>query len=348
MRISRLEIFGFKSFMERFVLNFDEPLIAIVGPNGCGKSNIVDSLRWGLGETHAKQLRGSVLEDVIFNGSETRRPLGMAEVSITLRPHEGWHLGHLEEEPEDRFVDDAEREEGAFEQLAETVEEETGSEELARPLHSTLMSLEEAVPGLFDASEIQLTRRLYRSGESEYFINRVPCRLRDMSDFYRAIGLGPRGLSIVQQGQIGQIVTRRPTERRELLEEAAGISGIRVRIEAAARQLDKTYGNLERLADLIGEIDKQVRSLRRQANRAKRRDELKVELKDADIRLFQARTARLIRERGEVRRSKESLHVRLEELNRSIQSLSGEEEDLRARVEEIDVELTDMRREKES
>lgn len=338
--------------MERFVLNFDEPIIGIVGPNGCGKSNIVDALRWVLGETHAKQLRGSVLDDVIFNGSDTRRPLGMAEVSITIRPDEGW-FNPLRDEEEARMRELVAQTDASLSEderaLLET--EQESSQEAPVPediLRSSLAKLQEVVPGLFEAAEIQLTRRLYRSGESEYFINRVPCRLRDLVDFYRTIGLGARGLSIVQQGQIGEFISKKPTERRQLLEEAAGIAGFRVRIEAATRQLARTNDNIARLSDIIAEVDKQVRVLRRQANRAKRRDELKAALRNSEIEVFRHKAAGILGRKESVGRQQQSLEQTLQESQGTVNLLRADEERARGLLEELETELGDLRREKES
>lgn len=329
MRISRLEIFGFKSFLERFVLNFDHRIVGIVGPNGCGKSNIVDALRWGLGETHAKQLRGSVLEDVIFNGSESRRPLGMAEVSITIRPEREWH--HHSANGNGNGNGKGNHDVLELDELAQR-EQEGG-----------LLRLSEAVPGLFDAAEIQLTRRLYRSGESEYFINRVPCRLRDIVDLYRAIGLGSRGLSIVQQGQIGDIISKKPVERRELLEEAAGIAGFRVRIEAAQRKLEQTGLNMSRLSDIILEVEKQVVFLRRQAKRARTRNELKERERQVALDLFAARATEVVDRKERAAEQRKVLEEELAAARHRLGVLSADEERYRAEIEQIDVELSDRR-----
>ncbi len=373
MRITRLEIFGFKSFVDRFVLNFDTELIGVVGPNGCGKSNVVDALRWVLGETHAKQLRGSVLEDLIFDGSESRRPLGMAEVSITIRPDENWYQGEVKSESD--FLADALVED--IEDTGETEEgdQEPSQEDQASSLPHGFVVLEGgkdkdpadqdqpeaagvtnqilpdsilSIPGLFSASEIQLTRRLYRSGESEYFINKAPCRLRDMVDLYRVIGLGARGLSIVQQGTIGDIVKKKPVDRRELLEEAAGIAGIRARLEAANRKLDRTSDNLARLQDIITEVDKQVRSLDRQAKRAEKRKELKAGLLELETRQFVARSARIVVDKTSKEDAIKKLEQDIEEGKASLSTAEAEEERAKAELQQIEVSLVQKRRERDA
>ncbi len=359
MRISRLEIFGFKSFVERFVLNFDQKQIGIIGPNGCGKSNVVDALRWVLGETHAKQLRGSTLEDVIFNGSEARRPLGMAEVSITIVPDDAWRQAVAErdsslidalenlENAEVANTDEAEVPLVAAEVIAETpATEPTVIEPL--DLAGQLNQLASAVPGIFQAAEIQLTRRLYRSGESEYFINRVPCRLRDFSDLFRLIGLGPRGLSIVQQGQVSDIINKKPLERRALLEEAAGISGFRIRMEAAQRKLERTGINLERLSDIIAEVEKQVTSLRSQAKKARLRQSLKDTCRDLEMNFFRHKTAGLLLRQTELANQRETTQAELDFLLNELLAAQAEEETARASIEMSDVELSDLRRNKDT
>ncbi|MDD2942416.1 MAG: chromosome segregation protein SMC [bacterium] len=338
MRVTRLEIFGFKSFRERFVLNFDKALVGIVGPNGCGKSNIIDALRWVLGETQAKQLRGGVQEDLIFNGTDEHKPLGMAEVSITLRADKGWAPAVEVEEFE---LPD----EGSDENVSAISPESDVSESISGDQESQEKQIQkkqaksfvEALPGLFAAEEVQLTRRLYRSGESEYFINQVPCRLRDMTEFYRMIGLGSRGLSIVQQGTIGQIVTRKPVERRELLEEAAGISGFRTRIEAATRQLERTSENMDRLRDIITEVDKQVKILKRQAARARSRQELKETLRIRDFELFNAKVASVNLKRATAMRESTETEKELEALSSTLEELRTGLEEKRLRAEELDV-----------
>lgn len=410
MQVTRLEIFGFKSFVDRFVLNFDHNFIGIVGPNGCGKSNVVDSLRWVLGETHARHLRGTVLDDLIFTGSDTRRPLGMAEVSITIRPNSGWtqvlarpvEVGNAtdttaalsaevlngngnraldgsalsaeaaessdtsasSEQATDRHgsasdgadSDGAEggakqnaspelvrgAEAAAAMQVMHDVQELGGKGEVPRP------AIFAEIPGLLQAAEIQFTRRLYRSGESEYFINRVPCRLRDMLDIYRVIGLGARGLSIVEQGEIGQFISKKPIERRELLEDAAGISGFRTKMEAAQKKLEKTSDNLARLRDIITEVEKQVRVLSRQAKRARERHELKEELRQYDHDAHVAKLARIQADRQTQLELQERLEAEVEQVRAELARVEAEQGELQAQLETVDVRMADVRREREA
>jgi chromosome segregation protein len=230
LKIKRLELVGFKSFKDKTVINFDAGITGIVGPNGCGKSNIVDALTWVMGEQSAKHLRGASMEDVIFNGSENFAPLGMCEVSLTL-----------------------ENDGGAF-------------------------------PAKWAKhSEVMITRRLHRSGESEYFINKEDARLKDIVDIFLDTGAGSKGFSIVEQGQIGKIITAKPEDRRTLIEEAAGITKFKVRKRESQRKLESTEGNLVRLNDIIGELRRQLDSLQRQAKRAERYKELKNQAQDLDL-----------------------------------------------------------------
>jgi len=350
MRVSRLEIFGFKSFVERFVIEFDKDLIGIVGPNGCGKSNIVDSIRWVLGEKQAKQLRGGTLEDLIFNGSESRRAMGMAEVSITVKPDQGWGNKALEES---RVVLNNQTALELADAASESVskDEDSSNEEGEKQAleNSSKQADEERIalldiPGLLDAAEIQFTRRLYRSGESEYFINRVPCRLRDMTEIYRMIGLGSRGLSIVQQGQIGELISKKPIERRELLEEAAGISGFRTRIEASQRKLGRTLENMARLNDIILEVEKQVKTLRRQANKARARGEIKETLEQNEKRLFQLRSAMLIAEKQALSSKRETISADAGSKRGSLSLFDAKQNEQRGALHDLDTEIVSLRR----
>lgn len=232
MRLKSLEIIGFKSFADRTILHFEEGVTGIVGPNGTGKSNIVDAIRWVMGEQSAKHLRGSAMEDVIFTGCATRQPLGMAQVFLTFDNSDG----------------------------------------RAPAEYSHL-------------SEIEVGRRLYRSGESEYLINKTPCRLKDVIDLFLDTGVGTRAYSVIEQGTVGQVVSSRPEDRRSLIEEAAGISKFKSRKEAALRRIESTKANLLRLTDILAELQRQINSLNRQAKKAERYQKVAVELREREMAL---------------------------------------------------------------
>ena len=214
MYLKSLNVVGFKSFADRTTLEFHPGVTAIVGPNGCGKSNVLDSIRWVLGEQSAKALRGGEMKDVIFSGTETRPPLGMAEVSLT--------FGDCEKELGTAY------------------------------------------------NEVTITRRVFRDGASEYEINKVPCRLRDIHSLFMDTGIGRTAYSIMEQGKIDQILSSRPEDRRAIFEEAAGITKYKSQKKEALRKLENTEANLIRLADIIREVKRQIGSLQRQAGKARR------------------------------------------------------------------------------
>lgn len=230
MRIKKIELIGFKSFKDRTVIHFDAGITGIVGPNGCGKSNIVDALIWVMGEMSAKDLRGSTMTDVIFAGAEGYAPAGMAEVSLTL--------------------------------------ENDGGPFPAKYLRFT---------------EVMVTRRLHRSGESEYFVNKEPSRLKDVQEIFMDTGAGSKGFSIIAQGMIGKIITAKPEDRRMLIEEAAGITKFKARKKESQRKIQSTDQNLLRLQDIIGELKRQLDSLQRQAQRAERYRNLKNQIEALDL-----------------------------------------------------------------
>ena len=230
MRLKGLELVGFKSFVQRTALQFTPGITAIVGPNGCGKSNIVDALRWVMGEQSARHLRGHLMEDVIFNGSENLPPTGMAEVSLIFDNEDG--RGPVEY--------------NSF-------------------------------------SEIMVTRRLFRSGESEYAINKIPCRLKDIIELFLGTGVGNKAYSIVEQGRVEEMVNVKPEERRSLIEEAAGTSKYKSRKLVAERKLERTRQNLLRVSDIVREIERQIRSMELQAKKAERYRSLRKELKEKDL-----------------------------------------------------------------
>ncbi|MBI1995846.1 MAG: AAA family ATPase, partial [Deltaproteobacteria bacterium] len=230
MRLKRLEMLGFKSFAQKTVVEFTPGITSIVGPNGCGKSNIVDALRWAMGEQSARHLRGHQMEDVVFNGSDNLPATGMAEVSLTFDNEDG--RGPVE--------------------------------------YNTF-------------SEIMVTRRLFRSGESEYAINKIPCRLKDVIELFLGTGVGSKAYSIVEQGRVDELVNAKPEERRSLIEEAAGTSKFKSRKLVAERKLERTQQNLLRVNDIVREIERQIRSMELQARKAERYRALKAELKEKDL-----------------------------------------------------------------
>lgn len=227
MYLKQLDITGFKSFADRTRLSFDPGLIAIVGPNGCGKSNVSDAIRWVLGEQRPSALRCSKLVDVVFNGTDTRKPLGLAEVSIT---------------------------------FAEC-EKELGT----------------------DYHEVTVTRRVYRDGSGEYFINKQACRLRDVHHLFMGTGIGTSSYSVMAQGQIDAILSSRPEDRRAVFEEAAGITKFKADRKDAMRKIEQTEQNLLREADILREMKRQIGSLQRQVGKAKRYKELRDSLRGLDI-----------------------------------------------------------------
>ena len=283
MKIKRLEISGFKSFADKVVLDFQQNVTGVVGPNGCGKSNIVDAIRWCMGEQSAKNLRGKAMEDVIFVGSETRKPLGVAEVSLVFSTEDG-----------------------------------------------------RAPSKYLDYAEIQLTRRLYRDGDSDYLINKVPCRLLDITELFMDTGVGTRAYSIIEQGKIGQILHSRPEERRFLIEEAAGVTKFKSRKQLALKKIEGTRQNLARLADVLGEIRRQLASLQRQAKKAEKFREYRDELREIEL-LFSAREYRETQQpRGAAERELAALNERIRDVFAS--SALGESQAEEARVTLLEAE----------
>ena len=273
MHLERLEISGFKSFSDRSELAFDRGVTAIVGPNGCGKSNVADALTWVLGEQSAKSLRGDKMEDVIFSGSDARKPTGAAEVrlrfgNVIVPPSLLKELG--EEPPEPRQAPNGEPGTAV-----------TGN---GNGHHAETAVLIDSV-----TREVEVTRRLFRSGESEYLIDGQTCRLRDIHELLMDTGLGAKAYAIIEQGKIGMILSSRPTDRRQLIEEAAGITKYKARRRAAELKLEAAQQNLTRLEDIIYEIDKQRGSLKRQAAKARRYTRLRDEMRRWEKVLFARR-----------------------------------------------------------
>ncbi|HLD74758.1 MAG TPA: AAA family ATPase, partial [Bdellovibrionota bacterium] len=282
MRLKRLEALGFKSFANKTTVLFDAhskegerpKIIGIVGPNGCGKSNVVDALLWILGEQSFRELRAKTKEDIIFAGTDTEAPHSMAEVSIVLglEPGEGAKIS----------------------------------------------------PDFNDASEVMMTRRIYRSGESEFLINKQPCRLQDISSFFLDTGAGQGSYSIISQGQIDSLIQSKPEEKRQLIEEASGIASFRIQRRRAFMKLESTQENLNRIKDIIKEVESQLKSLKKYAERAQRYKQAREELRDIDLALA-AKTY------SELKEQLEQLKIQFETISKNEEEKSkGFEENVKA------------------
>src|SRR5262245_19792639 len=227
--LKRLELCGFKSFADKTEFDFSGGITGIIGPNGSGKSNVVDAVRWVLGEQSAKSLRGGEMTDVIFNGAPSRRSLGLAEVTLTF--------------------------------------------DNSRRLLGT------------EADEVQITRRVYRSGEGEYLINRQPCRLKDIKDLFLGSGAGADAYCVIEQGRVDVLLQASAQDRRAIFEEAAGISRFKAKKAEALRRLERVDGNLQRLRDILDEVEKQLRGVKLQAAKAERYQEYAGRLKELRVAL---------------------------------------------------------------
>jgi len=262
LRIRQLELVGFKSFRDRVVLRFDAGITGVVGPNGCGKSNVVDAIRWVLGEQSAKRLRGQGMEDVVFGGNDRHAPLGMAQVSIV------------------------------FECDGLPVDQYALLQEAGHPIAHA------------GPADIMVTRRYYRSGESEYLLNGVPCRLRDITELFLGTGVGSKAYAIIEQGRVEQLVGAKPEELRLFIEEAAGTTLYRSRRQVAERKMERTQENLERVRDILREVDRQLGGLRRQAKRAEQYRAVQTEIAAVDLALSRRRRARLAQDLARLERDR--------------------------------------------
>jgi chromosome segregation protein len=288
MRLERLEISGFKSFSDRSELAFDRGVTAIVGPNGCGKSNVADAITWVLGEQSVKSLRGDKMEDVIFSGSDARKPGGTAEVRLRLAglpiPRVAIPATPVSEVEALKEFHPAHANGNGHANGTGIGHVEAGP---VSPLPASVVEFEEGEPPL--TRDVEVTRRLYRSGESEYLIDGEVCRLRDVHELLMDTGLGAKAYSIIEQGKIGMILSSRPTDRRQLIEEAAGITKYRSRRRAAELKLEAAQQNLTRIDDIVFEVEKQRGTLKRQAAKARRYRRLRDELRRWEKVLFARR-----------------------------------------------------------
>lgn len=316
LKLKRVEIQGFKSFCDRTELRFNGGgLIAIVGPNGCGKSNLSDAISWVLGEQSAKTLRGARMEDVIFAGTRDRKPLGLAAVTMTLVDPMIYQEAH----------------EMAAAAGANGHTPHAVPIPIAAPQHKN--------------GEFTITRRLFRSGESEYLINGHTARLRDIQDIFMGTGLGPESYAIIEQGRIGQILSSKPQDRRAVIEEAAGITKFKTRKRLAEAKLESAKQNLARVFDILEEVTRQVNSLKRQAAKARRYVELKAEM---DTRLRVALSGKFRMLEREAAKSALDLNLVSTELRGLSDQVAAKEQahgELQGQSYQTEQQLTEMRRE---
>jgi chromosome segregation protein len=314
LKLKRVEIQGFKSFYDRTEMKFNgSGIAAVVGPNGCGKSNLSDAISWVLGEQSAKTLRGSRMEDVIFAGTRDRKPLGMACVTMTLVPDE-------------RALANVRSHEHHSSHPAAPHLNGTAAE--THPHAGHLPVKAEAVKTAERTGEITITRRLYRSGESEYLINSRTARLRDIQDLFLGTGLGPESYAIIEQGRIGQILSNKPQDRRNVIEEAAGITKFKTRKRLAEAKLENAKQNLSRVFDILEEVTRQVNSLKRQAAKTRRYGELKAEATAYLRQVLAARFRMLEREIAKVAIELNLASAALEEVQTAITTRETDQADI--------------------
>jgi chromosome segregation protein len=410
LKLKRLQILGFKSFCDRTDLKFHgDGIAAIIGPNGCGKSNIADAISWVLGEQSAKTLRGSRMEDVIFAGTRDRKPTGMAEVSLTLIDPEAYKgadadapteidiqeelpsaemigAGDVREgdSPDQNWDEDAIRARAAAETELAVEEAQPGrTEEVEVPRSkitmisiafpedepsfagthaspATVTPITAASPAApaqvvlkirrrkfnqqqFHRGEIVVTRRLFRSGDSEYLLNGKLCRLRDIQELFMGTGLGPETYALIEQGRIGQILSSRPTDRRAILEEAAGITKFKTKKRLAEARLEDAKVNLSRINDIFDEVTRQMNSLKRQAAKAERYAKLRDEMR-AQLRVVLAsKFAAIERENSELDAQLSALADEMQRQSEAVQQLESEHAEGTQRGYVIEAEVRENR-----
>ncbi|MCF6461047.1 chromosome segregation protein SMC [Clostridium sp. Cult3] len=290
LHLKKIEIRGFKSFADKIEIEFEEGITAIVGPNGSGKSNISDAIRWALGEQSVKTLRGSKMEDIIFSGTDKRRALGYAEVSIIFDNKDG------------------------------------------------------AIP--IDYQEVAITRRMFRSGESEYYLNKTSCRLKDIREIFMDTGVGKDGYSIVGQGKVDEILSSRPEDRRNIFEEAAGIVKYKSKKEEAEKKLEKTQDNLIRIKDIIGELEKQTESLKEQSEKANTFLRLSNRLKELEVNLYIRDINRIGKELKLIDEEKINLTIQMDEKLREREKIESQFNLLKVKIEDMDGSIDRIQNEK--
>src|SRR3984957_5526351 len=369
LKLKKIQILGFKSFCDRTEVSLPGQGIAVVvGPNGCGKSNILDGVSWVLGEQSAKTLRGSHMQDLIFAGTRERKPLGMAEVTLTMIDPEAVdpeHRGPVpvipeieidHEGPTDWDEDEVRRQRAAEaeeiianEQPRQTIEEEDGEksaaaqseggEQAPSAQHGVVLKIRRrkfhSAP---QKGEVIITRRLFRTGESEYLLNGKLCRLRDIQDIFMGTGLGPESYAIIGQERIGQLLSSKPYERRAIIEEAAGVTRFKTRKRLAELRLESAKQNLARVDDIFEEVTRQMNSLKRQAAKAERYAAVRDELRGRLRVVLASRMAAMDADQARLDQEIAALTERINESAASIGGLETSQHNLTERGYELDRE----------
>ena len=363
LKLRKVELFGFKSFCEKTPITFSGTgITCIVGPNGCGKSNVVDAISWVLGEQSHRMLRAERMSDCIFNGTAKRPPMGLSEVMLTLVDPElanavaavmdapsaetpaavseaaGPVIVEDQPQPETKIVD-------GFIEMADgetpapgaiSLEPVPASDGKGKPWKKR--GAEKAAITM-KAGEIVVGRRLYRSGQSEYLINGRVARLRDVQELFMGMGLGPDSYAIIEQGRIGQILNSKPMDRRAIIVEAAGITMYKTKRRLAEAKLEASKVNLSRVHDILVEVEKQLASLKRQASKARRFAELREQMRGLLRSVLASKAEHLDQEAVRLEKMLREMDTAEESEARSVHGLETEQERLSARTYELDAEL---------
>ena len=364
LKLKKIQILGFKSFCDRTEVQLPgQGLAVVVGPNGCGKSNILDGVSWVLGEQSAKSLRGGKMEDVIFAGTRDRKALGMAEVSLTLIDPDAYIGGPLLDEPEVVVEDEVDWDEDKFraEKAAEVEEiisevqpgqvlegegspqdapvniDAPGSDAAEAPAGGVVLKIRrrkfQRTP---QHGEVVITRRLFRTGESEYLLNGKLCRLRDIQDIFMGTGLGPESYAIIGQERIGQLLSSKPHDRRSIIEEAAGITRFKTKKRLAELRLEQAKLNLSRVNDIFEEVTRQMGSLKRQAAKAERYGALRDELRGRLKVVLASRIAQMDADQVALASEVSSLSIQVEERSQQVEQLQAQVSEGTSRGYELD------------
>ncbi len=353
LKLKKVQILGFKSFCDRTEIQLSgEGIAAVVGPNGCGKSNISDAITWVLGEQSAKSLRGIKMEDVIFAGTRDRKPTGMAEVSLTLVDPEVYDGATSNSGPE-IIIDeaaakdwdeaslrqqnaDATEEAVAEAQPGTVIEGDAGNSAATEPTVDTEGTANNVVLKIrrrkfgrapVRAGELTITRRLFRSGDSEYLLNGKICRLRDIQDIFMGTGLGGETYAIIGQERIGQILSSKPLDRRAILEEAAGITRFKTKKRLAELRLEAARQNLARVNDIFDEVTRQMTTLKRQASKAERYGALREELRTRLRVVLASRMSQLDAEQAETAKMLVTLAAQIEAQSTTVEAMDAQHSD---------------------